>query len=101
MKHQFGLKKEWYQIEWDAECMDVDTHCALVMANLNEFNNSGYWGMADLCADDHDTFLWYDDGPVYHCEHKHDIAFLRDPPFIENGIRVRDPVRTDDAGHII
>ena len=62
-----------------AERTCEDTHCALVIANLNEFNNSGYEAMAMLCDHDHDLILWIenDGSGMFRTTMRGDVAVFR------------------------
>ena len=42
----------------DIELLNEEVHLALVSNNLEEFGNSGYDGMSELCNTDHAMILW-------------------------------------------
>lgn len=43
----------------------IDLHEVLCAVNINEFGDSGYDGMAELVDNDHDSWLWSDEGIMH------------------------------------
>ncbi len=72
-EHRYNLAVEYFEQDCEIEVEKV--HEALVLANILEFNHSGYDAMAVLCDNNHEMHYIYPEHPPLTANFQRGIAY--------------------------